>query len=332
MKPLNTLVTVSLCYLIFLLFIGCGSDPAVEGQKALNNGEYAQAILKFNEAKKKDPNNTTYDEKIALAFMLQGKKLYERTKNIQSFSGNFDKGFSFIPEEPSTEFRIEFSKILFSIGKGYLDTSPENEIQKQEYLTKGMDYLESAVANDEKNEEAKDLLVDFKSKNLNKMMDKGKEYYNKAKKTGNNDLYLTSEYYFKKAVYFDPDNQEAKEYLSKIRKETMKILNIQEDLTFAIADQLRNPDNLMLDLDIHNYTDFSLPISVNNFELKDIDGNTYSLDKVTMNKFPRILKDQEVGGGKTVSGIIAFKVTKNVKLESISYTRDNGEMVKKYFP
>jgi tetratricopeptide (TPR) repeat protein len=332
MKQFTELITMMLSYFILLIFVNCGGDPAVEGEKALKKGEYPQAILKFSEAKKKNPDNTVYNEKIALAYMLQGKKLYERTNNIQSFVGNFDKGFSFIPEETSPEFRKEYSKILFSIGKAYLDASPENEIQKQEYLTKGMDNLESAVANDETNEEAVNILKSFKTNNLTKMMEKGKEYYNNAKKTGNNDLYLTAEYYFKKAAYFDPDNKEAQGYLSKTREQTISILNIQEDLALAIIDQLRNADNFILDIGMHNYTNIPISIDIDCFELNDFEGNVYQLDKETMNKFPNRLKNQEIQAGETVKGYIVFKIAKNIKVESISYRQESGQIIKKYFP
>jgi hypothetical protein len=164
------------------------------------------------------------------------------------------------------------------------------------------------------------------------MMEKGREYFNNARKTGNNDLYLTAEYYFKKAVYFDPDNKEAQEYLSKTREKTISILNIQEDLALAIVDQLRNQNNFILDIGMHNYTNFPVSINIDNFELKDIEGNTYHLDEEMMNKFPNKLKGQEIKGGETIKGFIAFKVAKNTKLESISYTRETGEVVKKYFP
>ena len=332
MTIFKTLITFIFCLSIILLYTGCGSDPAAEGEKAMQNGEYALAVKHFMEAKKKNPQNQTYDEKIALALMHRGEELFGRTKNIKSLSGNFEKGLEYIPEEPSPEFKKEYSKILYVIGKAYLETKPENEKQKKEFLTMGMDYLEDAVYNDETNEEANKLLTDFKSKNFKKMMDRGMEYFNRAKKTDSGDDYLSAEYYFKKAVDFDPENKEAQTYLSKTRKITMTILNYQEDLTFGIAADQRNSDNLVLEIVMQNFTNTPFKIIVDNFELIDQEGNSYPIDKERTKKYASILKDQEIKGGKQVKGVMAFTLPKTIKLECISYTRENGEVVKKYFP
>ena len=122
---------IILCCLAFLT-IQCGSDPAVEGDNAFKSANYNLAVKHFLDARKQNPaEKQTYEEKIALSYMLRGKSLYEKSRNIKSFSGNFEKSLEYIPENPSDFFKKEYSEILFALGNGYLQSKPENEIQKR---------------------------------------------------------------------------------------------------------------------------------------------------------------------------------------------------------
>ena len=326
-------------FLIFsvlsFMAIHCGSDPAVEGDKAFENENYNLAINNFLEARKANPaEKQTYEEKIALSYMLKGKVLYERSKNVKSFSGNYEKSLEFIPDNPSDYFKKEYSKILFALGNGYQQARPENEIQKEEYLNKSIQYLEDAMYNDENNTSADSLLEKIKADNFQKMLNKGNDFYAKARKTKNGDHYITAEYYFQRASYFDIHNDEAKKMLSKTRQQTLSVLNNREDFAMAVADMNRQSKSLILDLTIKNYATSPVSIDIENFEIVDLDGKTYSLDTAMMDsKFKgKSLKNQKLAELKFADGIIVFAIPSKVKIDYLGYRLDEEETVKKYFP
>jgi tetratricopeptide (TPR) repeat protein len=335
MKTAKILLSVVMLCSLMLFLIQCGSDPAVEGEKAFESANYNLAIKHFLEARKSNPaEKQTYEEKIALSYMLKGKTLYERNRNVKSFSGNFEKSLEHIPDAPSDFFKKEYSKILFALGQGYQKAKPENEIQKEEYLNKSIQYLEDALYNDENNASADSLLEKIKRDNFQKMLNKGEDFYTKAGKTNNGDHYITAEYYFQRASYFDIYNDDAKKMLSKTRKKTLSVLNNREDFAMAVADMNRLSKSLILDLTIKNYATSPVKIILDNFELVDLDGKSYSLDKTMMGtKFKgKTLKDQELAELKFADGIIVFAIPKRVKIDYLGYRLNEDETVKKYFP
>lgn len=335
MKTLKIILSlVILCGLSFVT-IHCGSDPAVEGDKAFESANYNLAIKHFLEARKSNPaEKQTYDEKIALSYMLKGKSLYEKSRNIKSFSGNFEKSLEYIPEEPSEYFKKEYSKVLFAMGNGYQQARPENEIQKEDYLNKSFGYLEEAIYYDENNSSADSLLAKIKADNFKKMLNKGKDFYTKAGKTKNSDHYITAEYYFQRAAYFDIHNNEAQKMLSKTRKKTLSVLNYREDFAMAVADMSRQSKSLIVDLTIKNYATSPVSIAIDNFEIVDLDGNTYPLDKNMMKtKFKgKSLKNQKLAELKFADGIIVFSISSKVPIDYLGYRLNEDETIKKYFP
>lgn len=335
MKIPNILFSLLIFSVLSFMAINCGSDPAVEGDKAFENENYNLAINNFLEARKANPaEKQTYEEKIALSYMIKGKVLYERSKNVKSFSGNYEKSLEFIPDNPSDYFKKEYSKILFALGNGYQQARPENEIQKEEYLNKSIQYLEDAMYNDENNTSADSLLEKIKADNFQKMLNKGNDFYTKARKTKNGDHYITAEYYFQRASYFDIHNDEAKKMLSKTRQQTLSVLNNREDFAMAVADMNRQSKSLILDLTIKNYATSPVSIDIENFEIVDLDGKAYSLDTAMMDsKFKgKSLKNQKLAELKFADGIIVFAIPSKVKIDYLGYRLDEEETVKKYFP
>jgi hypothetical protein len=332
--PKNLLSLIILCSFSFL-FIHCGSDPAAEGEKAFESANYNLAIKHFLEARKSNPaEKKTYEEKIALSYMLRGKNLYEKSRNVKSFSGNFEKSLGYIPDDPSVSFKKEYSKVLFALGNGYQQTRPENEIQKEEYLNKSIQYLEDALYNDENNSSADSLLEKIKANNFQKMLNKGKDFYTKAGKTKNGDYYITAEHYFQRAYYFDIHNDEAKKMLSQTRKKTLSVLNNREDFAMAVADMNRQSKSLILDLTIKNYATSPVSIDIKEFEIIDLDGKSYPLDKTMMDtKFKgKVMKNQELAELKFADGILVFSIPSKVKIDYLGYRLNEDETVKKYFP
>ena len=122
--------------------------------------------------------------------------------------------------------------------------------------------------------------------------------------------------------------------LSKTRKKTLSILNNREDFAMAVADMSRQSKSLILDLTIKNYATSPVKINLENFELIDLDGKSYSLDKTMMNtKFKgKTMKDQELAELKFADGIIVFAIPSKVKIDYLGYRLYEDETVKKYFP
>lgn len=330
-------IVLSFVFFITLsvLFLHCGSDPASEGNKAFEAENYNLAIKHFLEARENNPaERQKYDENIALSYMLRGQKLYNRSKNVKSFSGNFEKSLDYIPDKPSEQFQKAYSKVLSELGTAYLTARTENEIQREDYLNKAIAYLEDALVNDQSNNQADSILAKIKIDNFEKMLKKGNDFYSKASRTKNGDHYITAEYYFQRAAYFDLKNAKAEKMLSKTRAKTLSILNNRQDFAMAIADMSRQSGNLILDLTIKNYATSPVTIDIKNFEVVDIDGNSYSLNKKMMDsKFSKkSLKNQKLGELKYVDGIIVFAVPSKVKLDYLGYRLDDGETTKKYFP
>jgi len=335
MKNLKIILSFVILYGLAGLAIQCGSNPAVEGDKAFESANYNLAVKHFLEARKQNPaEKQTYDEKIALSYMLRGKSLFEKNHNIKAFSGNFEKSSEYIPQNPSDYFKTEYSKILFALGNGYQEASPENEIQKEDYLNKSIQYLEDALYNDENNSSAESLLAKIKVDNFQKMLNRGNDFYAKAGKTKNGDHYITAEYYFQRAVYFDIYNDEAKKMLSQTRKKTLSVLNNREDFAMAVADMSRQPNSLILDLTIKNYATSPVSIDIKKFVLVDLDGKNYPLDTQMMDsKFKgKSMKDQELAELKFADGIIVFSIPNKVSIDYLGYQLQEDVTVKKYFP
>jgi len=329
------LSTIILIFLLSISAFNCGSDPAAEGEKAFQAANYNLAIKHFIEAKKENTENKdAFDEKIALSYMLRGQDLYGRTKNVKSFSGNFEKALDYVPDNPSPDFNQKYSEILYAIANAYMNARPENEIQKEEYLNKTINYLEDALVNDENNTAASELLDKIKVDNFQKMLNKGKDFYSKAGRTKNNDYYINAEYYFQRAAYFDIHNKDAVKMLSKTRKKTLSILNNREDFAMAVADMNRQSKDLILDLTIKNYATNPIELNIKKFELVDIDGNSYKINEKMMNeKFKdKNLKNQKLAELKLAEGYIVFSIPKNAKIDYMGYQLNDEETAKKYFP
>jgi len=328
------------CLLIVLTILAvamnhCGGNTAEEAEKAFQNGNYKVAIQLFGEARQQNPDNPLYNERIALSYMYRGDEFFTKTGNIKSFEGNFEKATNFIPETPSPEFQKAYSDMLFKLARAYMKSTPQNDIQKEEFLNNALSRLEEALFQDESNRQADSLIAKIKLDNFQKMLHKGKDFYEKAGKQKNYDLYFSAEYYFKKAAYFDIHNEEVKKLLSRTREQTLKVLNYRDDLAIAIAEYQRKDGHIVMDLRLKSYLPDPLEINVDNFELYDIEGNTYRLDKEWMSKklAKGAMKNTKLDAKKSfVDGIIVFNMPQKIKLEYLAYKINDDKVSRKYFP
>lgn len=332
MKQILKVVLSLFALLVIIVFFGCGGNAYEDGLNAMEKGDFNLAIKYLSEAKKGTPENELISEKLALAYMLKGKDLFSKRSNLQAYSGNFSKGEEYIPDSPSQEFQVEYSNLLFDLANAYQNTKPENDVQKEDFLNKTISSLETAIGYNPENLEAEELLTQIKSDNFAAILDRGKKLYLQAKNENNKDLYFTAEYYFKKANNFDSENKEALSYLSKTRKQTLDVLDVEQDFALAIADQTFSKGSYIFEIGIQNNTPDPISIKHENFVITDKDGNTYPLDKATMSKFKNILPEKSITDRKTISGIIAFKMKKKYKLDYLGYKLNNEKIVKKYFP
>lgn len=330
----NFVLSVILISFSFSLFY-CGGNSAEEAEKAFQSGNYKMAIQLFGKAREQDPNNQMYNEKIALSFMHRGLDFFKKTNNIKAFAGNFEKSSEYIPESPSPEFKISYSAMLFKLGEAYIKSKPQNDIQREEFLNNSLTNLEEALFLDENNTSADSLMAKIKVDNFQKMLDKGKDLYTKARKQKNYDMYFSAEYYFKKAAYFDVHNEEVKDLLSATRKRTLPVLNYRDDIALAIAETKRNKNKLILDIRVKNYLTDPIEVNIENFKIFDLEGNTYPIDKAWMEKNlgKSSLKNTKLDQKKTfVDGIIVLSVPKNIKPDYLSYKVSDSKESKKYFP
>jgi tetratricopeptide (TPR) repeat protein len=333
MLPFKRSIYIIIVLLFALLNMYCGSNPASEAEKAFQSGNYGLALKLFLTAKAKNPQDRSIAEKIALAYMYRGQELYQKSNNIKSFSGNYDKALAYVPDNPSEEFKKTYSKLLLALAQGYLNSKPQNDIEREDFMNKAIAYMEDAIYNDQYNTSAESLLTVIKTENFQKMLDKGKDLYAQGKKQSNYDLYFSAEYYFKKACEFDIHNDEAKKLLSQVRKETLTVPNIKDDLALAIIEIKYLEGDLVLDITLRNHLADPVMVDLNNFLLTDMEGNTYSLDRPFMDSkmSGHQFKSGNVKPGDT-PGILAFKVPSGKKVEYLSYKMSNGQLTKKYFP
>ncbi len=334
MKHLFKVIFFTIVSLLVIISLFCSGNPFEDGQKAFDNKDYSLALKYFTEAKKEQPENQAIHEKIALCYMMRGKDIFEKNKNIQSFYGNFNRGEEFVPGDPSPEFQKLYSGLLFTLADAYINTTPENNVQKEEYLNKSISFLESSLVFDANNTDAENLLNKIKSDNFASILEKGKGLFNQAKKQGNNDLYFAAEYYFIKANNFNPENKEARDFLSKTRAKTLDVPDIKQDIAIAVGDQSYSKGSYLIYIEVHNNTQESIDIKQNKFKLVDKSGKEYSFDSTLIAKLKKetVLPEQSLKGLKSIGGIIAFKMNKKAKVAYLEYNLSKEKSVKKYFP
>ncbi|MCB0283868.1 MAG: DUF4352 domain-containing protein [Calditrichae bacterium] len=330
MKHLLSLLLVTSFFLI-----QCGGSKLEEGDANFNKGEYTQALNNYLAYKKANPDDRSVNPKIALAYMNHGKELFAKTKNIDTFSGNFEKAEKFLDNGFTLpEHQKAYSELLFALASAYKQAKPQNEIQKEQYFNNTLDYLNLALDNDADNYKADSLLSQIYQENFQKMFDNGMEFYKRAQKEKNNpDLFLSAEKYLTKAVKFNPGNKEAEDYLSKTRKQTLGILKSNFPFSFCIPDFKQTKNTLFVDLTGQNFSNEKFTFSFDNLELKSLKGNIYKVNPAKTAELKVALQDgQIIEPRKRIDGQLIFDIDPDVKIEAIIYNISPSEHVIKYFP
>ncbi len=329
---------VSFIFLIvFSLLWQCGKNLETEGDNAYARGKYNQALALYLKVKKNQPNNARLNEKIALTYMQRGFKLYKLRNNVDAFQLNYEKSLEFIPQDSLSEkFKKEFSKLLYELAMAYHNATPMNDIQKEKYFNLTLDYLEKALEYDYSNTQADAKLSEIRMANFQKYFNKGKEFYHRAlKDPRNTNLFLSAEHYLLQAVRMDENNAEAQKLLSKVRKKTLAILEIDNDfpLALAVGGQKYSGGNLALSITVFNNTIDPLTIDPKRFHLYDKDENEYVVDvKATEMYGKGLTEPQVIKPKKEADWVIVFKLGKKVPISRLVYEMEDGTEIGKYFP
>ena len=332
MRRLTNIIIVVFAFLALY----CGADLAEEGKKAFSNGDYTQAINLLIEVQKEDPINHSYDDMICLAYLYRGEELYQKTRNVQAFDGNFDKAEKYLPVNPTSEFTKKYSTMLLSLAKAYYATNPKNKEEKELDFEKALVRVKQAMAVDSTNQAADSMLAQLKNDHFQGLVDKGENLYKKAGRKRNADLYFKAEYYLKEAREFEPDNRKIHDLLKKIVQKTLPVLNYREDVSLAVAGFSRERKAFIMTISIKNYTINPLSLNLANFILVDSDGNKYDVNEEEMKKrelFGESCIKNTILNQKNPSaeGIIAFNAPKDVNLAYVDYYISKNKFARKYF-
>ncbi len=329
------IVSLFLASLIF--FNQCSKSPEAQGDEAYAQGKYNQALASYLKVKKEQPNNARINEKIALTYMQRGFTLYKLRKNIDAFQLNYEKSQEYLPKDSLSEhFKKEYSKLLYQLALAYHETPPKNDIQKEKYFTLTLDFLQKALEYDPDNTLADSKLNEIKTANFQKYFERGKDFYLRAKKDRRNpDLYLSAEAYLLQAIRLNPDSKEAQNLLKKVRKKTLAILDISNELPLALAitDQKWMDGHLALSIIVFNNTVDPYSIDPQRFTLIDKNGNEYKFSPQKTNAFSKgLIEPVTVEAKKDINFALAFKVKRNLPLDRLIYQTEDGFTIGKYFP
>jgi hypothetical protein len=317
--------------------IYCSADLLEEGKKAYSSGDYTQAINLLTKAQKENPIDHSFDDIICLAYLYRGKELYQTTKNLKVFNGNFDKANKYIPINPTNEFNVKYASMLISLAKAYYTAKPKDEEEKEYNYENTLGRIKQAMAIDSTNSAADSMLAQLKVDTFQNLVDKGEGLYNKAGRAGKADLYFMADYYLKEALVFEPDNKKINNLLAKIVQKTLPILNYRDDVSLAVGGFNRERKAIIMTLSIKNYKAESILLKLTNFKLVDTEGNTYDVNEDEMKKkelfgetcIKNTVLNQD---NPAAEGIIAFTAPKDVKMAYVNYQLSNNKFARKYFP
>ena len=330
------LMVLSLIILVFSSFY-CGVDLVEEGRKSFSNGDYTQAINYLTEAQKEDSIDRSNDNLIFLAYLYRGEELYQKTRNVKAFEGNFTEAQKYYPQNPTAEFNNKFVTMILSLANAYHETKPRNAEEQELYFENALKRVKQALVLDTTNTAADSMLALLKTEQFQNLVDKGENYFNRAGKTGNADLYFTAKYYLKEALEFEPDNKKINNLLEKIVQKTLPVLNYREGVSMAVAGFSRERKAIIMTISIKNYTTDPVSLNLNNFNLVDNDGNKFYVNEDEMKKRELFgeacIKNTILNqNNPSIEGIIAFNAPSDVNLDYINYTIDRTNFSRKYFP
>lgn len=315
----------------------CSNNVIVEGEEAYLTKNYNEAIKILTSPQVDEHIRTDHvNEIIVLSYMYRGKSLYKKTKNVKSFSGNYKSSLKYLPEVASEDFKIEYSTLLTELAKAYAVAKAENKLEQEKFNKNSIKIVNMAIANDSLNAVAHELHDELKERNFNKLFKKAKNYYEKARKFDDVDMYFSAKAFLYDAAQYDPKNPEVLSLRRKIRRSTLGILNFNDGVSLAVTDKLYEKGKLVMILAVKNYKNKSVMVKPDKIEIYDLRGKSYSPDSEEMRV--RELFGQKCFKSKKLDqnnpyteGIVAFDVPKNLALSHIVLRNNGDEISRKYF-
>jgi hypothetical protein len=319
-----------------MMIFSCGKDFAAEGMEAYNDGNYSDAIKLLSQALAEDSTNLAFKEKVCLSYFYRGEELYLTTKNVKTFSANFTEGQKFLPANPTDAFIKEYANQYVKLASAYASVKVKTEEEKDYYFDQALTTVKEVINLDSSNTEAQNLIVSLKESHFQGLIDKGKDLYNKARRTKNYDLFFSAEYYLKEAKKFEANNPQINDLLQKITAQTLPALNYREEVSIAVAGITHERKALIMNLSIKNYSEKPVNLLINNFTLVDTQGKDYFVNEHEMKK-------RELFGETCISdtilnnshpmetGLIAFDVPDGVKIKYVNYQLNPQKSARKYF-
>ena len=323
--------------LFALVIIQCGTNYEAEGENAFNNKNYTSAINYYKQALPNSLNKEGVREKLALSYFYRGEELFNATRNLKAFTGNFEQAEKYIPQYPNEDFIKEYSRILFELGKAYSVSKPKNEIEEDEYYTNSLVMLNDAFYMDSTNTDAAELIVKIQDDSFKKLLETATKYYNNANRTGKVDLFLSAEHYLKTAANYKPNDPGVVNLFRKIKKKTLAVLNFRDGVSIAVSKFGPEKDGIVMKLTIKNYLAKTVNLELGRLMLIARDGMRYGVDEDAMRVRKlfgeNILENTTLDSNKPyVEGEIVFDAPQDTKIAYLSYKFGRRQESRKYFP
>jgi tetratricopeptide (TPR) repeat protein len=322
-------------FIVIFSLLQCGGSKLEEGDLQYSQGKYTPALNNYMSYKKDNPQDKSVNPKIALSFMNRGKELYAKTRNIETFSGNFKKADQFLEEGFTLpEHKNQYSELLYELALAFKKAKPQNEVQKEQYFNNTLANLNLAMEINENNQKADSLIAMIYQENFKKMYDKGLKFYNRAKKERNNaDLYLSAESYFVKAAKFNSSNEDAEKYLSNTREQTIKILQSNYPFSFCVPNYQQKKNIVFIDFSVQNFSTETIVFDLDKLELTSDNGEVFKVDLKKTAELENAFIDQtKLEPRKRVDGQIVFALAPNTVIQSLDYNYNEETVINKYFP
>ena len=314
--------------LILMAAQGCTSDPIEQGDKAFQEGKYAQAIKFYLEAKKEHAGGQELNEKIAIAYFKLGEDFYKKRKVLSAFNAKVNEGLQYLPDTLSEHSQKLLSDVHLSLARAYMNTQPENIIQKRQFYDNAQKHIQKALSYNPDNSAAQAEWQKFIEANFTEMYEKGKRYFKQGKKSKSD--YLIAEFYLNRAVQLKPDHPEASKLLKEARKRSLNLLDMDQDLPFAITDRVKKENTLSFLIVLTNNTDQPHPVSAANFYL--ISKSGVAVKGYSSKMFKNSLTTGKLPSGKEKEGVVSFDIKPGETYVRIEYRLDDNVMGYKNLP
>jgi len=332
MKQVSLIFSLFLC----LMLTHCGNDAWQNSKTAFAAGDYNETLKLLGNVKGDVAYSNEYYELVSLAYMNRGKQIFDKTKNIEAFKGNYRQSQKVLPKELSQDFRSKFSMLILDLAEGCLCCQSDEFIQRKNAFDFTIQILKTANEYDSTNTEIQILFGEANRKYFQDLIAQANQLYKDAQKKGNPSLYISARDYLELASKIYDENQEIKSLKTKIRKNLLPVLDKTDGLALAITDKISEKGFYKIMLAIENFLKEPALIDPANLQLVDRNGKSYQIDIKEMELYEvmgrRNLKKTKLDRSNPYTdGIVIFSVPEKVQIDYLSYIYNQEELTRKYF-